>query len=192
MVNALSSLRKCNMPMAAIPDSVPIHIEENGYPTGPDRSYEDQRVAAETMLRAVEDYAGVYNVTSYFWFDLRDADTSSPNFQQQYGVMRDDYAPKPAFDVLRSWFARVSVKDVPRARLRARCYSRGVYAYLVDSDGITAVAFRVGNKRGTDGGAPFRRHLRLGPRRPHGRFRVQATVYRDGSDAVALVKHLRC
>ena len=51
------------------------------------------------MVRAVHDFRGNYNVTDYRWFDLRDGDSSNPNFQQQFGIMRDDYSPKPAFDV---------------------------------------------------------------------------------------------
>jgi hypothetical protein len=205
IVHALSTLRKCSMPMAGIPDSVPIHVEENGYPTGPDRSYEDQRVAAERMLDALEAYARVYGVTTYFWFDLRDADSSSPNFQQQYGVMRDDYTPKPAFDVLRDRFARMTVPGevrppatdppAPRAarlRLRLRCYSRGVYARLTGEDARSPsrVTFAVGRKRAHDAGAPFRRHVRLGSR--HGRHRVKALVRFGSARPVALVRRIRC
>ena len=98
MVNALSVLRECFLPIAAIPDSVPIHVEENGYPTlEPSRSYAEQESAMREMVGAVDEFRGTYNVTDYRWFDLRDHRTSSPNFQQQYGLLRDDYTPKPAF-----------------------------------------------------------------------------------------------
>jgi hypothetical protein len=207
IVHALSTLRKCSMPMAGIPESVPIHVEENGYPTGPDRPYEDQRVAAERMLDALDSYARVYGVTDYFWFDLRDADSSSPNFQQQYGVMRDDYTPKPAFEVLRDRFARMTVPGsveppsagppAPRAArvgLRLRCYSRGVYARLTGDDARSPsrVTFAVGRRRARDGGAPFRRHVRLGSRRPRGVVRVKALVSFGAAKPVALVKRVRC
>ena len=49
-----------------------------------------------------------YNVTGYRWFDLRDADSSSPSFESQYGLMRDDYTPKPAFAVYRKLVAELS------------------------------------------------------------------------------------
>jgi hypothetical protein len=207
MVHAMSTLRKCSMPMAAIPDSVPIHVEENGYPTGPDRSYEDQRIAAERMLQALDDYARVYGVTDYFWFDLRDADSASPNFQQQYGVMRDDYTPKPAFGVLRERFARMTVReaapapvvDPPAPRgakvaLRVRCYSRGVYARLsgADAAGVSRAVFAVGRKRARDHGAPFRRHVRLGSSRPRGLVRVKALVWFGEARPLARVKRVRC
>ena len=207
MVHAMSTLRKCSMPMAGIPDSVPIHIEENGYPTGPDRSYEDQRVAAEEMFAAIDGYARVYGVTDYFWFDLRDADSSSPNFQQQYGVMRDDYTPKPAFDVLRNRFAQFSVKQAasppvtqpppPRkaqVKLRLRCYSRGVRAYLIGADAGSAssAAFTLRRKTMVDGRAPFSRHVRLRPSARSQRIRAVAKVRFGSAKALVRVKHARC
>ncbi len=100
MVNALSVLRECYLPIAGIGDSVPIKVEENGYPTlEPARSYETQVQAMREMVGAVDEFRGTYNVTDYRWFDLRDHRTSSANFQQQYGILRDDYTPKPAFAV---------------------------------------------------------------------------------------------
>ena len=51
--------------------------------------------------------AAVDRVTGYRWFDLRDADSSNPSFESQYGLMRDDYAPKPAFDAYRELIARL-------------------------------------------------------------------------------------
>jgi hypothetical protein len=102
IVSALSSLRDCYLPIAAIPASVPIHVEENGYPTlEPARSYAQQAAAMDEMVGAVDEFRGTYNVTDYRWFDLRDHRTSSPNFQQQYGLLRDDYTPKPAFALYR-------------------------------------------------------------------------------------------
>jgi hypothetical protein len=100
MVNALSVLRDCYLPLAGIPESVPIKVEENGYPTlEPVRSYAEQVNAMRQMVGAVHDFRGTYNVTDYRWFDLRDHRTNSTNFQHQYGLLRDDYTPKPAFAV---------------------------------------------------------------------------------------------
>ena len=98
VINAFDILRDCFLPIPQIPDSTPIHVTENGYPTGSGRSYETQRDSLEEMIQAVHDARGTYNVTDHRWFNLRDADSASPNFQQQYGLMRDDYTPKPAFD----------------------------------------------------------------------------------------------
>jgi hypothetical protein len=95
-INALGTLR-CYAAIPGIPRRVPIHVQENGFPTGPGRTYERQAEALRNMVQAVHDARGVYNVSDYRWFNLRDAETASPNFQQQYGLMTDDYRPKPAF-----------------------------------------------------------------------------------------------
>jgi hypothetical protein len=107
MVNAMSALRECYMPVAGIPDSVPIKVEENGYPTGPGRPESEQVVAMEQMVRAVHDFRGNYNVTDYRWFDLRDADSVGPSFESRYGITRDDYSPKAAFATYRDLIARL-------------------------------------------------------------------------------------
>jgi hypothetical protein len=108
MVNAMSSLRDCFMPIAGLGAGIPIHVEENGFPTGIPllKSDEEQLVALREMTGAVDEFRGTYNVSDYRWFDLRDHDTSSPNFQHHYGLMEDGYQPKPAYaaygDLVRS------------------------------------------------------------------------------------------
>ena len=77
--------------------TVPIHIEENGWPTGPGRSEDAQLQALRDMVSTVNEFRGTFGVSDYRWFDLRDHNTSSPNFQHHYGLLRDDYSPKPAF-----------------------------------------------------------------------------------------------
>jgi hypothetical protein len=62
------------------------------------------------MAQAVDDFRGAYNVSDYRWFNLRDADSSSPNFQQQFGLLRDDYGPKPAFASYRALVARLGAR----------------------------------------------------------------------------------
>jgi len=101
MVNAMSTLRQCFMPIPGLGRTVPIHVEENGWPTGPGRSGHEQVRAMRQMVGAVNDFRGIYNVTDYRWFDLRDHNTSSDNFQHHYGLLRDDYSRKVAFGVYR-------------------------------------------------------------------------------------------
>src|SRR4051812_47857516 len=178
LVNAMSTLR-CYSRGARIPDTVPIHVEENGWPTSPpSRSYERQVSALETQVRAFHDFRGTYNVSDYRWFDLRDSDSTSPNFQQQYGLMTDVYEEKPAFARYRSLIAELSVRSAAPARLalRVRCRAgRWVGAARGDADGVRRVDFRVdGSLRTRDRQPPFRRALRS-PR--HGRHRVVARVF---------------
>jgi hypothetical protein len=111
MVNAMSALRECYMPLAGLGENVPIHVVENGYPTGPGRSFAEQERALRDMVRAVHDFRGNYNVTDYRWFDLRDGDSSNPNFGQQYGLMLDDYTPKPAFGAYRDLVGELGCID---------------------------------------------------------------------------------
>jgi hypothetical protein len=107
MVNAMSTIR-CFLAYAGIPASVPLKVEENGWPTSPPaRSYEQQAQRADALVRAVHDYRGTFNVTDYRWFNLRDGDSSSPNFQVQYGLVRSDYVAKPAFEVYRRLVAEL-------------------------------------------------------------------------------------
>ena len=96
MVNAMSTLR-CLARIPSIPKRVPMHVEENGWPTYPGRSYERQAQFLRNVVDAVHDFRGTYNVTDYRWFNLRDADTSSPAIAQHYGLLEDDYDRKPAF-----------------------------------------------------------------------------------------------
>jgi hypothetical protein len=44
---------------------------------------------------------GKLNITHYELFSLRDADTANPDLNHQFGIMRDDYSPKPAFESYR-------------------------------------------------------------------------------------------
>ncbi|MBA2559606.1 MAG: hypothetical protein H0V07_06885 [Propionibacteriales bacterium] len=97
MVEALASVRRCWMPLAGLGASVPIHVEENGYPTGPGRTEATQLAALDGFVRAVQAYRGTYNVSRYSWFGLRDNDSNGSDFQSHYGLLRSDYTAKPAF-----------------------------------------------------------------------------------------------
>jgi hypothetical protein len=63
-------------------------------------------------------------VTDYRWFDLRDADSASSSFEDQYGLMTDDYAPKPAFATYRSLVAKLGGPVATASRARARLKRR--------------------------------------------------------------------
>jgi hypothetical protein len=105
MVNALGTLR-CYAGSAGIPDSTPIHVTENGWPTSSARTESEQEAELREMVGAVAAYRENFNVTDYRWFDLRDSNSSSPDFQQHYGLTRDDYSKKPAFGAYRKLIKR--------------------------------------------------------------------------------------
>lgn len=107
VLGVLTRYREANLTAGQIPRSVPIHICEHGWPTGPDRSYEQQAAAIETVIRTVHEHGTNLNITHYELFALRDAASSNPDLFYQFGLMRDDYSPKPAFETYRSLIAEL-------------------------------------------------------------------------------------
>ncbi len=105
---ALRALRVTYMPLAGIPGTVPLRVSETGYPTGPGRTDAMQVTVMKAAVDAVHQARGTYNITGFRWFDLRDADSSNPSFESQYGLMRDDYSPKPAFGAYGALVASLS------------------------------------------------------------------------------------
>ncbi|QFG23591.1 hypothetical protein [Actinomadura sp. WMMB 499] len=93
------------MTSAGIPASVPLHITENGWPTGPGRAPERQAEVLEAVLDAVVRTSGALNLGAYLHFALRDADSSRDGLFHRFGLLHDDYTPKPAFDVYRRFTA---------------------------------------------------------------------------------------
>jgi hypothetical protein len=144
MVNGMSSFR-CYLRAAGIPDAVPIHIEENGWPTYGSRREDMQAQVADAMIRAANDFRGTYNVTDYRWFNLRDANTSDSGIAQHFGLMRDDYTEKPAFAVVAKLYGQIARRfppSSPSARDDAGCLKR---AGALRSSGIGAA--RLGSRK---------------------------------------------
>ncbi len=204
VVNALSQLHGCFLHEGGLSKSTPIHVEENGYPTGSGRTEADQRTALESMVGAVNRYRANYGVTSYFWFDLRDADSSSPNFQQQYGLMRDDYAAKAAFGSFKALVGELtvhrspppSVRPVPHRRvvlLEVRCWRHGVEAALKGAgvSDVRGVRFAARGRHAGDTQPPFRKRIRLDPTR-HRRKRWVHALVRTRDGQLALARSARC
>jgi hypothetical protein len=163
LVNAMSALR-CFAHNAGIPDLVPIRVQENGWPTSPTRTYARQVEAMENQIRTINDFKGTYNVTEYRWFNLRDGDSTSPNFQVQYGLMTDEYVPKPAFMRYRQLVDELSVRKGQHGLLvlHIRCRRQRWRVWAVGPPaGVKRVTFFVdGRRKARDRRAPFRRLLR--------------------------------
>ena len=103
---AIRLLRQDLLPRARL-GAADLHVSESGYPTGPGRTDAMQEEALRAAVQAVAEAAPAQRVTGYRWFDLRDADSSSSSFESQYGLMRDDYSPKPAFSAYRELIAKL-------------------------------------------------------------------------------------
>jgi hypothetical protein len=103
----LRTYRERDLAGAGIPATVPIRICENGWPTGPGRPEDRQADVLETVLRSVVGLRAELNVTHWELFTLRDADSSRDGIFYNFGIMRDDYSPKPAYTRLRSLIAEL-------------------------------------------------------------------------------------
>ncbi|GAA3587845.1 hypothetical protein GCM10022222_85560 [Amycolatopsis ultiminotia] len=105
----LDVVRTKEMPLAGLHANVPIRVAENGWSTyAADRSPARQAQALTTEIQAIHADRGVDNVTSYALFDLRDDVTGSPNPFDDFGILTDDYQPKPMFWIYRGLIAGLS------------------------------------------------------------------------------------
>lgn len=111
VLGALTVFREWSLVAAGIPGSVPIHVTEHGWATGPGRSGARQAEVVDTVVRVV---AGCdLNVTAYEHFALRDADSGRDEPLYQLGLLRSDYSPKPAFAVYRDLVAEFTGPGTP-------------------------------------------------------------------------------
>jgi hypothetical protein len=79
---------------AGIPQTTPIHVTETGWPTD-DEHTEDTQARVLTAVAAAVLASGA-GVAAYEWFGLRDGLTADAR-TARFGLLRDDYTPKPAF-----------------------------------------------------------------------------------------------
>ncbi|WP_438319563.1 hypothetical protein ACSHWO_36285 (plasmid) [Streptomyces sp. HUAS TT3] len=108
VAGVLTAFRHTHLPAAGIPGTVPIRICENGWPTGPDRPEQRQAAVLETVVRTVAALADALTVDGYAFFALRDADSSGEGLFHRFGLLRDDYSPKPAFETYRRLIAELA------------------------------------------------------------------------------------
>ena len=98
----LNNFKNIDMPTAGIPGNIPMHVTENGWSTGLGRSYERQAVILNEIIRTIFDCRSEFNIAKYELFDLRDADSDNTDLFYQFGIMRHNYTPKPAYQVFKS------------------------------------------------------------------------------------------
>ena len=80
---------------------LPLVITEHGWPTGPGRTAQRQAEVLRTVIDVIARNAEALNITGYIHHTLRDARSAGSGLFCQFGLMTDDYAPKPAFHVYR-------------------------------------------------------------------------------------------
>jgi hypothetical protein len=105
MVGVLETMRLVWMPAAGIPENVPIHITENGWPTSAGRGIDRQAEVLEQVIRTVHANSSRLNIGRYSLFALRDVSlrnaSNEENLFNFFGIMTADYERKPAFETIR-------------------------------------------------------------------------------------------
>ena len=86
---------------AGISEETPIHVTETGWPTGSTRDETKQARVLRTVAEAV---AATGEVSVYELFSLRDG-ISDGTWQNGFGLLHDDYTPKPSYDTVRRLIA---------------------------------------------------------------------------------------
>ncbi|MGH2841953.1 MAG: hypothetical protein ACRDKY_14115, partial [Solirubrobacteraceae bacterium] len=148
--DSVRALRDCYMPLAGLGRRTALHIAENGFPTGPGRSEALQAHALAAMVASIASIRRTYGITDYRWFDLRDSSTAAPNMESQYGITRDDYTPKPAYEAYRQLIAHYTSAGTfaLAAGATAGCRPSPVKVAIPRRTfrRLTAVVVRAGNK----------------------------------------------
>ncbi len=104
--SVLQQFRNQNLVAGGIPESIPIHITENGFPTSETRTEDEQADNVKTMVETIYEQRHQLTITHYAFFDLRDANSSAQGFQ--FGLIRDDYTPKKAFHIFKQLVQQLS------------------------------------------------------------------------------------
>src|SRR5262249_55447671 len=125
VVEGLTLVRDCYMPMAALGSGVALWVSENGYATNLGRSEADQVANLRSTLGDLHTWSGQLNITDYRYFNLRDNVSDGTDLFDAVGLLRDDYAPKSAaavFGALVQQYgtARPTTPDYTVARRRGR------------------------------------------------------------------------
>ncbi|GAA0959383.1 hypothetical protein [Actinocorallia libanotica] len=99
--HALHHLREYSLPLAHIPLDTPVHIVENGSPSGAPRTEQAQCDSLSDMIDTILALEETRNITHYELFSLRDADSTAAEPTGTLGLVTDTYRPKPAFALYR-------------------------------------------------------------------------------------------
>lgn len=119
MRSTLDAVRNKHMVATGV-DGAAIVLAETGYPTTSSRTQATQDMVLRAIVSAADATKAIYGVTDLYWFALRDANTASNQLENGYGLLRDDYTPKPAFATLQAFVATIGA---PTSSAAAPCCS---------------------------------------------------------------------
>jgi hypothetical protein len=97
----LDAHRRENLAPAGL-GHLPLMITEHGWPTGPGRPPQRQAEVLRTVIGVIARTARALDITGYIHHTLRDARSAGTGLFSQFGLMTDDYTPKPAFHAYRA------------------------------------------------------------------------------------------
>jgi hypothetical protein len=101
----LTGHRRDNLAPAGL-GHLPLVVTEHGWPTGPGRPQARQAEVLGTVIDVISRHAAGLNITGYIHHTLRDARSDGSGLFCRFGLMTDDYTPKPAFHVFRDLIGR--------------------------------------------------------------------------------------
>jgi hypothetical protein len=96
----LQAHRRDNLAAAGL-GHLPLVITEHGWPTGAGRTPQRQAEVLRAVVDVIARNAEELGITGYIHHTLRDSCSAGAGLLSQFGLMTDDYAPKPAFHVYR-------------------------------------------------------------------------------------------
>ncbi|AYB33949.1 hypothetical protein [Chryseolinea soli] len=108
-ITGLIAMFRADIGQAGIRSTIPLHITENGWPTHHDRTEQRQAAQLEKIIRIVHRHRETFHITHYELFALRDADSNVQDLFYQFGILRDDYSPKLAFEMYRKIVAELTI-----------------------------------------------------------------------------------
>jgi hypothetical protein len=103
----LQAHRRENLAPAGL-GHLPLVITEHGWPTGPGRTPQRQAEVLRTVSDVITRNAEALDITGYIHHTLRDARSTGSGLFCQFGLMTDDYTPKPAFHAYRDLIGELS------------------------------------------------------------------------------------
>src|SRR5581483_9380223 len=103
----LEAHRRDNLTPARL-GHLPLAVTEHRSPTAPGRTPQRQAEVLRAVLDVISRVAEPLNITGYIHHTLRDGRSAGSGIFSQFGLMADDYTPKPAFHVYRDLIGALS------------------------------------------------------------------------------------
>ena len=109
-LEALTLVRECWMPQAGLDASTAIWVSEIGFATNLGHTEARQASELDEATRAVHALSTTLGVTDFRYFNLRDIRVGGLDLFDNVGLLRADYARKPAFAVLRQLIGELGAR----------------------------------------------------------------------------------